>query len=430
MDLKSGSLFWPQRSKPVTRHPPLQRNLRCDVAIVGAGLTGALIAYRLTKSGFNVALFEKRDVAQGSTSASTALILYEIDVPLHQLIQQIGKTKAERAYRLCRDAIFEIEGITKSLRNPHQIASHLGRQPTRTRSSGSSACSVKNQLNEDSCGFARRKSLYVASSKRDLDSLQRELRARTRVGLDVTYVSPVDLRTKFGISAHGAILSTEAAVIDPYRFTQQLVEAATQDGLQIFGATEIVSIEDCENQVRLRTSTSHTISAKTVIIAAGYESNAYIAKGLVRLKSTYALATAPLNPGSLRDVVIWETARPYAYLRTTNDGRVLIGGEDEDFYDPQKRDQLLPQKVKKLETKLRRLCPELEFETDRAWAGTFCETKDGLPLIGSRKRKPNILYALCYGANGTNFAMIAANLIHDRLSGQENPDWRLFSLYR
>src|SRR6476620_7623721 len=73
MDLKSGTLFWPDRDGRLGHHPRLRNDLRCDVAILGAGLTGALAAYTLSAEGFDVVVLDKRDVGRGSTSASTAL---------------------------------------------------------------------------------------------------------------------------------------------------------------------------------------------------------------------------------------------------------------------------------------------------------------------------------------------------------------------
>ena len=60
----------------------------------------------------------------------------------------------------------------------------------------------------------------------------------------------------------------------------------------------------------------------------------------------------------------------------------------------------------------------------------FYETKDGLPFIGSFPGRDHVLFALCYGANGTNFGVLAANLICDRILGRRNADASLFALNR
>jgi glycine/D-amino acid oxidase-like deaminating enzyme len=53
--------------------------LHCEVLVAGAGITGALMAERLTRQGLDVAAIDREDPTQGSTVASTAMLLWEID---------------------------------------------------------------------------------------------------------------------------------------------------------------------------------------------------------------------------------------------------------------------------------------------------------------------------------------------------------------
>ena len=48
MDLKSGYPWWAVKNGLMHAFPPLQADLRCDVAVLGAGITGALIADELS----------------------------------------------------------------------------------------------------------------------------------------------------------------------------------------------------------------------------------------------------------------------------------------------------------------------------------------------------------------------------------------------
>jgi glycine/D-amino acid oxidase-like deaminating enzyme len=400
MDLKSGALFWPHQNCGGQQYGSLQKNIRCEVAVVGAGLTGALVAYSLTRAGTDVVLLDKRRVAGGSTSASTALILYEIDTPLQRLIRMIGKAKAIRSYHLCQKAISQIKAVVDEL--------------------------------QDDCGFERKQSLLLASRASDVQDLKKEFQARKRAGFRVEYLTPSDLRSRFALTAPGALLSADAAEIDPYRFTLRLAENSVPRGLRIFDRTEITRFETSARRVTLRTNNNFIVTANKIVLAAGFESQCYLKKKLVKLKSTYAIATEPLDEldGRHKQLLIWETARPYFYLRTTRDGRIMIGGEDEDFQDPDRRDRLIPKKTRILERKIRKLFPRLKGRTEFAWAGTFGETHDSLPYIGTRRGSPHIIYALCYGANGTNFAMLAANIIRDRIQGKRNADAQIFSLDR
>lgn len=119
MDLKSGALFWPEQNEKFPELlPRCGGDIDCEVAIVGAGLTGTLIAHALTNDGVEVVLLDKRGVAVGSTSASTALIQYEIDVPLFKLIRMRGEKDAVRSYHLCLQAISRIEQVVRELGDP------------------------------------------------------------------------------------------------------------------------------------------------------------------------------------------------------------------------------------------------------------------------------------------------------------------------
>jgi len=59
-------------------------------------VSGALIAHRLVNSARQVVMVDRREVGMGSTIASTAILSYEPDVHLIDLISQIGKRSAVR----------------------------------------------------------------------------------------------------------------------------------------------------------------------------------------------------------------------------------------------------------------------------------------------------------------------------------------------
>ena len=88
MDLKSGYPWWAVRNGLIQAFPPLEKDLRCDVLVVGGGITGALIADELSHHGHDVAVIEQRDIGWGSTAASTALLQYEIDTHLLELAER------------------------------------------------------------------------------------------------------------------------------------------------------------------------------------------------------------------------------------------------------------------------------------------------------------------------------------------------------
>ena len=182
----------------------------------------------------------------------------------------------------------------------------------------------------------------------------------------------------------------------------------------------------------LTTTAGHIVRAHHVVFATGYESERYLAQPVAHLLSTYAMATEP--EGSLEGwedrCLIWETARPYLYLRTTASGRVLVGGEDERISDSDARDARIGKKCSDLVHRARGIWPSLRLAPECAWAGFFGETPDGLPVIGTPPDMPGAHFALGYGGNGITFSLIAAEIITASITGRPDSDAELFSFER
>ena len=85
MELRSPESFWLLKNGILNSYPSLQENTSCDIVVLGAGITGALISHALHEAGYNVIVIDKRDVANGSSAATTFLLQYEINFPLVDL---------------------------------------------------------------------------------------------------------------------------------------------------------------------------------------------------------------------------------------------------------------------------------------------------------------------------------------------------------
>src|SRR5438874_1497128 len=142
MDLRSGCPYWVLQGDEFAPYPRLDRDRQCDVAIIGGGITGALVAHFLTESGMSVVLVDRRQPGRGSTMASTGLLQYELDTPLCELIKLVGKQNAVKSYQLCVGAFGRFEKILDELR--------------------------------DRCGYSSCPSLYLASSGKDVAELREE----------------------------------------------------------------------------------------------------------------------------------------------------------------------------------------------------------------------------------------------------------------
>ncbi len=400
MDLHSGMPFWLIKNGLPVSYLKLEKSVTTDVAVLGGGISGALTGYHLTNAGVEHVVVDSRTIGLGSTCASTALLQYEIDVPLSELIKKVGYDNAVRAYQL---------GV-ESIKKLKQIAVNL---------------------NFDE--FDDKSSLYFAASKKDSAFLKEEHNARKQIGIDVELLGSKEIHSEFNISADSAILSSQAAQMNPYTFTHALHQYSIARGARVFDRTRIIKIIHDHKGVTLRSENGHTLTAKKLVYATGYEVVELLNKKIVNLQSTFATISeqaSELNSLWKNDVLIWNTADPYLYMRTTKDRRMIIGGRDEPFYNPAKRDDLIGKKGSQLVKDFHRMYPDTLFKPEFTWAGTFGSTKDGLPFIGPYKKLPNSYFALGFGGNGITFSLIAAQIITDLVLGKTNSDVELFSFNR
>ena len=401
MDLKSGYPFWAVRNGLMHAYPPLRQDLRCDVLVVGGGITGALIADELARHGHAVAVIEQRDIGWGSSSASTALLQYEIDTHMTELAERHGEDAAVLAYRACAEAIPALQALAAGVRG---------------------------------VDFRRGGSLYYASRRRHRDDLRAEYELRRKHGFAVHWLEPEDLRDRYGFDAPAAILSDLAASIDPYRMTHRLLARLQRQGVPIFDRTTLATLRPSSRGVTATTEDGMQIRCGHVVLAAGYANAQWLDQRVARNRSSYAFVTDPLPAellGPLQRTMVWESARPYLYLRSTADLRLLVGGEDDALDVPARRDARVDRKARKLADKVRRLFPQLTPEPAFAWAGTFAETADGLPFFGAHPQwGPRVLFAMAFGGNGITYSTIGAGLLRTTIERGRHPLAQLFGFQR
>jgi glycine/D-amino acid oxidase-like deaminating enzyme len=398
-DLRSGVSLWQAVGPPPANYPLLDQDIFCDVVVVGGGITGALISYLLIEHGLHTVLVDRDRPGCGSTAASTGLLQYQVDTPLVDLITQVGEANAVHAYRRGQLAIEELEAIWQQVGRP--------------------------------CDFARRPTLYLASSDRDAVNLRCEYECRRHFEMDVSYLSREALREMSPIDAPGALYSRGDGEIDPYSFTQALLRASSRRGVDIYSGIDVRGIEQSSGKVRL-VAGRQALHCRAVVFATGYAAHDFLAGGPGKLHTTYAVASQPLlsSTGWPDQCLIWETARPYFYARQTSDGRAIVGGEDTPDADDHNDAELLTAKANRLKHRFERMFPQVEFKPAYVWAGTFAETKDGLPYIGRLPSYENVYVALGYGGNGITFGMIAARLITDLILQRPNADEPVFRFGR
>ncbi|MDQ0563301.1 glycine/D-amino acid oxidase-like deaminating enzyme [Rhizobium mesoamericanum] len=388
--LKSGASAW-SHAGTKSAYQPLQDNLKVDAMIIGGGITGALIGQLLSERGLSVVIVDRQAPGLGSTGASTAMLQWETDRTLGELEHYYG---FERAVGIYRRSAASVAGLSKLI--------------------------VANRI---ACNLLPRQSLLLTSNQEGAGDLLREVELRRRAGLPSRYLEHCDLFTEFELDRDAAILSRGSAEADPLLLTSGLLDIAVKHGARLIGAS-VTRLHSEGKSVSAETDGSFVIEAKTAVLATGYVMPGIEMPKLHQTTSSWALATVPQDPAVLwRDqVLIWEDSHPYLYMRTTPDGRIIAGGEDDDTIDPAARNAKLAEKIMVIREKMKRLWSRADTRVATAWCGTFGETSDGLPLIGPVPSMPQVYAACGYGGNGITFSYLAAQVIGAMIGGGYR-DW-------
>jgi glycine/D-amino acid oxidase-like deaminating enzyme len=395
-DLSSGAAPW-DGGEPKFAPSDKLPGKTVDVAICGAGIMGAMLAERLSAAGLSVAVLDRRRPGQGSTSASTALVLWEADVPLTHLAQQIGEQEAVRRWRRL-----------------HRATTNLWQR-----------------LEQENMASDRkaRPSLYLEGDVLDAAGLQAEAALRARHGLPSVFRDTKAIAARFSIAPRAAIVSTDSFEANPLGLTLALLGMARQRGATVTYPANVVRLVQDADAVAL-VSEQGDLRASHVVLATGYERARGYLPSAFSLKSTYAIATAPGTAPLWREnAMIWEAAHAYLYARVDPEGRIIAGGGDEDFVDAEQRDALIPRKARWIAENLGKLTGA-PLEARECWAAVFGRSPDGLPAIGRTIDDDRIWLASGFGGNGITFAALAAELITAELTGKPDPDLGCFDPYR
>jgi glycine/D-amino acid oxidase-like deaminating enzyme len=369
-----------------------------DVIIVGAGISGALMAHALAGKELKILVIDRRNPVRGSSLASTAMIQHEIDIPLHALGQIIGEKRAARVWQRSARAVEQLVSLVRDL--------------------------------ELKCAFERRRTLFLAGEEYGARALKTEVEARSKAGIDAELLDGATLLERHGLDRTAAIDSAISASANPAQLTASILRNAKKHGVEIVAGSEIKDVRSTDDQVVVSTDDGQMIAARHVVFCTGYEFLESVANKSQQLISTWALASRPRlkRPEWLDSYLVWEGSDPYLYFRSTPDGRVIVGGEDEDGEDAYKDPAKAAQKSETLVEKLGDLTGIFIGKPDFTWSAAFGVTPNGLPMIGPAPGLKNVFVTMGFGGNGITFSQIAADIISGEILGHRDADGDLFPI--
>lgn len=398
MNLQSGTYYWPTTLTNAPTYPTLDQSIDCDVLIVGGGSSAAQSAYYLSDSKLKVVVIEKQTIGSGSTSANTSLLQYSGEKMFTNLVNTFGEEYIAKHIQLLRQAVNDIEEIANTVEMDFE--------------------------------FERVDTLYSASCLDDVEPLKKEYEFLKKHHCELDFITRQEIEEKYPFSREAAIYSYNDGQMNPFKFTHALMKHAHKKGVQIFEHTEMNGhyFNKDENKMIITTKNGFDIKATHVIFAAGYEGLEIKKEKQASFVSTFTVTTKPIEDLSVwyKRTLLWETARPYIYVRTTKDNRIIIGGLDDSTEYPEDRDSKIVAKKNQLLNELNTLFPSIKTEADFYLGAFYGGITDGIPIIGQYEDFPNCFFLFAFGDNGTVYSQVLSKLIAKQLLNQPNPDLALY----
>ena len=364
---------------------PLEENLHVDVCIVGAGIAGLSTAYQLTQAGKLVAVLDDGPLVSGMTRMTSGHLTNMLDDRYFEL----EKLHGAEAIRVAADShSAAIERIDEIVRKEHI-----------------------------DCDFARPDGYLFLAEGDKRATLERELDAAHRAGLkQVELVA----RAPYSWDTGPCLRFPRQGQFHPLKYLAGLAAAIERSGGRIFCQSHADHVDG--GVPALVHVGNHVVTSDALVVATNVPINNLLAIHTKQAPYMTYVIGARVPPGSVPQVLAWDTGDPYHYIRLQDD-LLIVGGED--HKSGQAHDS--PQRYRRLEAWARSRFPMMQ-EVEFNWGGQIMETIDYLAFIG---RNPmdheNVYIATGDSGMGLTHGTIAGMLLCDLILGRKNPWEKLYS---
>lgn len=378
--------LWMETAGDILQHSPLEEDIKCDVAVIGAGFTGLRAAHRIADAGTDVVVLDAGDVGYGASGRNGGQVnpILPFNGP-DQIINKVGKTYFERLTDV-------------SLNSADALFSYIEKHQIR--------CQARQNgwLRVDHCEKAKQVSRSNAQKW-------------VEHGADITYLDAEALQKLTGSSAYSSgILVPKGGAVQPLSLVQGIARVAKNAGAQIFGQTPATRLIQLADGWKIETP-SGSVTTKWVVLA----TNGYSGSLLASLKTaiipfvSVQIATPQLPPDLISSILpggqtIADTRRVIIYARREPDDRIVIGSHGNlrpdgtlSGFDWLKRDA-------------ERIFPQLkDIEWEYAWGGKLAITDDRLPHFHEPAK--GLIAGLGYNGRGVALSNIMGTVLADRVLG-------------
>jgi glycine oxidase len=375
---------------------PARNVSKPNVAIIGAGVIGLGIAWRLAMRGVPVAVFDKGACGAGASHAAAGMLAACAEAePGEEALVTLGRASQARWPAFAAE-LKQASGVDVGL-----------------RSEGT---------------------LVVALTSDDQARLSHQLVFQQKLGLPLQWITAAETRRRephLAGKLAGAVFSPEDTQVDNRKLAAALRIAAEAAGAGISEHQAVKTISNDAGRVDgIVLADGRKVAADVVVLAAGAWSRSI--EGLapelrppVRPIKGQMLALRMDPTAPLLTHVVWA---PGAYLVPRLDGRLLVGATvEEKGYDT----SLTAGGILTLLEAAWRVVPAVEeLPIDEMWVGHRPGSRDDAPILGTGLID-GLIYATGHHRNGILLTPITADAIAELvLEGAADPAIRPFSIER
>ena len=349
-----------------------------DVIVVGGGLMGCSVAYRLAKDGARVLVLERSIPGAEASSAAAGILGPSVESFEDALALQLGRRSRE-LHAVLAEELDELFGVDVGFRR---------------------------------CGVVK-----LAFDEAELASLEAQSSTLQLHGVRCERWSPEELLEEEPAAnpdALGALCIAEDAQVEPRKLLSAVALGAEHDGVAFRSGSTVHSVNVEAGRVRGVQLGDETIEVDRLVVAAG--------------SWTTLIPGLPLNSETIFPVrgqmIATETRPPVfrrvvfgagGYVVTRPDGRVLCGSTMERVGFQR---GITFGGMADVIHKATRIAPRLRDAAIEAhWSSFRPGTPDGLPLVGET-RIEGLFVASGHYRNGILLAPLTAELIAEAMAGQ------------
>lgn len=374
--------YWIESTKEEGKFNPLDKDISCDVCIIGAGIFGLTTAYYLSKKGLNVVVLDKSEVGVKASGHTTAKITSQHGLIYNYLIHDFGIDIAKKYLNANEEAIKNIKHI----------------------------------IDEENieCDFKVQSNFIYATKPEELEKIQKE----------VNSVNSLDFKTQFvehtptPFETLGAIMFPNQAMFHPRKYMLGLCDCILKNQGQIFTNTIVYDVKNLDNYYETSTK-DYTVKSKYVVLASHYPIINFPGFYFTKMyQDTSYIIGVDTKSEAFDGMYINSSAPTYSYRWAQCEDKqlLLIGGAGhktgEDYISNASTYEVLEKKAKDL-------YPNSEILY--RWNTRDCITLDKVPYIGEfSNMMPNMYVGTGFNKWGMTSSNVAANIITDKILGIEN----------